>query len=100
MQSERGESSDDDIESSTDLEKEETDVEQDLDEKQAKFTFKPVPGFEEVVEDLFQVREGKKKPFAYALAHRISADAAMSQGILQLNFADTSKIFGEEWKAI
>ncbi len=76
IQSEREETTVDEIESSSDPEDEETDIERDLDEIQVNFTVKPVPGFEEVIGDLFQVRERRKKPYAHALAHCISADAA------------------------
>ncbi len=54
MQSDRGATIDDEIESSTDPEDEETNAEQDLDETHANSTVQPVPGFVEVVGDLFQ----------------------------------------------
>ncbi len=78
MQIEIEESSVDEIESSTDPEDEDTDNEQGT---QVDFTVKPIPDFEDVIGDLFQARERRKKPYAYALALCISGDAAMSQGI-------------------
>ena len=61
-QSERDESSEDEIESSTDPEDEDADNDQDLHETRVNLTVEPVPGFEEVIGDLFQVRERRKKP--------------------------------------
>ena len=54
---------------------------EDLDETQAVFTQRPVPGFQEIVGDLFESRKQKKKGYPYALAHCISAAAVMGNGI-------------------
>ncbi len=56
--------------------------EEDLDETQAAFTQRPVPGFQEIFGDLFESRRQKKKGYPYALAHCISADAVMGDGIV------------------
>ena len=53
----------------------------DLDATCADFAARPVPGYQELKGDIFRVRQQKKKGYAYALGHCISADAAMSAGI-------------------
>ena len=66
-----GESSDDDA----------TFREIDLDETELDFPNKPVPGYQVIQGDLFSCRRQKRKGYAYALAHCISADATMGAGI-------------------
>ena len=53
----------------------------DLDATCADFTGRPVPGYQEMEGDIFLVRRQKRKGYAYALGHCVSADAAMSAGI-------------------
>ncbi len=52
----------------------------DLDKTEVNFTNKPVPGYQEIAGDLFISRKQRKKGYAYALAHCISADATMGAG--------------------
>ncbi len=54
---------------------------EDLEQTQVNFTEKPVPGYQEIVGDLFESRKQKKKGYPYALAHCTSADAVMGDGI-------------------
>ncbi len=56
-------------------------LEEDRDATHVQVTRRPVPGYQEVRGDIFRIREQKRKGFAYALGHCISADAAMSAGI-------------------
>ena len=55
--------------------------EADPDATEINFTSKPVPGSQVIQGDLFTCRQQKRKGYTYALAHCISADAAMAAGI-------------------
>ncbi len=68
-----GESSDDDA----------TIKETDLDATEVIFTKKPVPGCQVIQGDLFTCRQQKRKSYAYALVHYVSADATMGAGLVE-----------------
>ncbi len=52
-----------------------------------ELTAKPVPGHQELDGDFFQCRKQKEKGYPYALAHCISADAAMA-AVIAVDFCE------------